>query len=486
MNQNSTETPKVFISYSWSSPEYQDWVLQLAKDLAENGAHVVIDKWDLREGEDKYAFMEKMVTDDSICKVIALCNRKYAEKADGREGGVGTETQIISEELYGKVDQKKFVAVIIEKDENGKPYIPTLFKNRIYIDMSTPDLRIENFEMLLRSIFDKPLYRRPDIGKPPTYLFEDGKKSLGTTSRYHQAIDALKQGKESAPGMCQEYFDTFTANLETFRIKREEGKEFDDQVVQSIEEFLPYREEVINLLMTIAKYRYDSEMYGLVHKFFENILPYSFRPSGVTSYMTTDYDNFIFFLNELFIYAIAALIKNERFEGVNELLQQEYFFHSDSTDAPESRMVPFTYFNYYPASLSKRQKRLGLSRLDLMADMLKQRAVRNDVHFNDVMQADLLIYLRYELHLYDSFRWYPHTLLYATDRLSNINFEIFARSQSERYFNQMKIALGINNKEELIKLIGEYSSGQRKAPAWQFEKINLVALTNINAIATKP
>ena len=47
--------PKIFISYSWSS----DWlVVPLAERLVSHGIDVVLDKWDLKEGQDKYAFME--------------------------------------------------------------------------------------------------------------------------------------------------------------------------------------------------------------------------------------------------------------------------------------------------------------------------------------------------------------------------------------------------------------------------------------------
>ena len=84
--------------------------------------------------------MERMVTDRSVKKVIVICDKVCAEKADGREGGVGTETQIISGELYSQVDaaqrHQKFVALITERNEQGKPYMPTFMRNRIYIDMS--------------------------------------------------------------------------------------------------------------------------------------------------------------------------------------------------------------------------------------------------------------------------------------------------------------------------------------------------------------
>ena len=140
MSEGDVNHPKTFISYSWSSPKHEEWVLDLASELVESGVHVILDKWDLGEGADKFAFMEKMVTDPSVRKVIAVCDCQYAEKANGRQGGVGTETQIMSKEVYEQVDpadrNQKFVALITEKDEKGDPYVPTFLGSRIYIDMS--------------------------------------------------------------------------------------------------------------------------------------------------------------------------------------------------------------------------------------------------------------------------------------------------------------------------------------------------------------
>ena len=84
MSETEVKSPKTFISYSWSSLEHEEWVLNLATELVESGVDVVLDKWALGEGVDKYAFMERMVTDPSVSKVIAVCDRLYSEKADGR------------------------------------------------------------------------------------------------------------------------------------------------------------------------------------------------------------------------------------------------------------------------------------------------------------------------------------------------------------------------------------------------------------------
>lgn len=121
-------TPRVFISYSWTSMEFQERVRELAESLRQDGIDVKLDIWDLKDGQDKYAFMEQCVTDPDIDKVLIICDSGYAAKADRRQGGVGDETTIISAEVYGHAAQEKFVPVIMERDEHGEPYMPAYLK----------------------------------------------------------------------------------------------------------------------------------------------------------------------------------------------------------------------------------------------------------------------------------------------------------------------------------------------------------------------
>ena len=239
--------PRLFISYSWSTPEHEQWVVDLATELVNSGVEVILDKWDLREGHDSVAFMEKMVTDPSISKVILICDQVYASKADGRAGGVGTETQIISGEVYSKQDQDKFVAVIAENDAEGKPYLPTYYKSRIYVDLSESDRYSENFEKLLRWIFDKPLYVRPEIGKPPSFIVEPDAPVLGTSALAKRVVEGFKTDKGYVRGALDEYLTVFSENFERFRIAGGDG-EPDDRIVKSVEEFSPSRNEFIQSL----------------------------------------------------------------------------------------------------------------------------------------------------------------------------------------------------------------------------------------------
>ena len=116
--------PKVFISYAWSEIR-SEMVLDIGKRLLQDGIDVVLDLWNLKEGDDRFHFMETSICDKAITKVLIFSDQRYSEKADGRNGGVGIETQILTPELYSSVVDSKFIPVACEIDAHGNAYMPT-------------------------------------------------------------------------------------------------------------------------------------------------------------------------------------------------------------------------------------------------------------------------------------------------------------------------------------------------------------------------
>ncbi|TXN06951.1 TIR domain-containing protein [Methylobacterium sp. WL103] len=68
MDRGSQMHPKVFISYSWTTPDHEAWVIRFAEELRSQAVDVILDKWDLREGHDANVFMEQMVSREDIKK----------------------------------------------------------------------------------------------------------------------------------------------------------------------------------------------------------------------------------------------------------------------------------------------------------------------------------------------------------------------------------------------------------------------------------
>jgi hypothetical protein len=476
--------PKVFISYSWSTPVHEQWVLRLATDLRGSGLDVILDKWDLKEGHDAHAFMERMVTDPDIKKVVLVCDKAYVDKTNGRKGGVGTEAQIISPEIYAEQAQDKFVAIVTERDEAGKPYLPAYYKSRIYIDFWDESVVSESFDQLVRWAFDQPLHQKPPVGQKPAFLREEaGSILLGTSARHRRAMEALKNARDHALPAVREYFDLLSTELEKFRVKPD-AEPFDDAIVASIDAFLPYRNEAIELFHAIGIYKDTQESRTVLHRFFESLIPYLESPQNVTAHRDWDFDNFKFIVHELFLYSLACLIRHERFEAAAYLMANEYYVAGRS-EYGRDVMVPFAVFRSYMKSLEFRNSRLKLNRLSVRADLLSQRCKGVGIEFRQLMQADFVLFLRDKLHQTDTYKyWWPETLLYSGRQAGS--FEVFARSRSASYFDRAKCLLGIDTKEDLAALMKIFAEQPAERPRWQFESVDPASLLGFNELAIKP
>lgn len=481
MSKEQENVPKVFISYSWSSTEHQLWVLNLAEQLVESGVDVIFDKWDLKEGHDTFAFMEKMVNDESINKVIIVSDPTYAQKAIDRQGGVGTETLIISPNIYTEQDQEKFIVVLPSRDENGKPCVPTYYKGRMYIDLSNQDEYSKNFEMLLRNIYNKPLYVKPELGKSPSFLEEESAINLGTSVIFRRAIEAIKSGKSNISGTINEYLTIFAESLERFTITDWDELTYDDQIVENIELFTPARDEFIQLITTIAQYAPTQDNIRLLHKFLESLLPYlSGHKVQQKNYYEYSCDNFKFIIHELYLYIIAVLIKYEHFELSNYLFTTSYYCSPNIVDGIYETTFEFSEFRPYIDSLEEhRNKRLSLKRVSVHADMIKQRATNVSIKFDDLMQADFVLYLRgCQIKDY-GVMWWPISLIYSINY--HYPFEIFARAKSRAYFNRMKYLFGIENVEEFKNIISNQNTDVKFDG---YKRIPLNILSGVNNLCS--
>jgi len=485
------EARKVFISYSWTSLEHETRVLDLATSLVEAGVDVLLDKWDLREGADINCYMEKMVSDKTIDKVIIICDKGYTDKANGRIGGVGTETLIVTPELYNQSDpassQQRYIPIVMGKDDKGKAFLPVYLSGRFYIDMSSPDRWATAFEQLIRAIYDKPVHVKPQLGIPPAYVHSETAISLGTTTQQRMLLSAIKENKPTTIGLCQDYLEAIVTNFERFRIVPVKGIELDDQVLTSIGEFEAPRNEIVDVLITMIRFLEPLACGKLIHSFFEKLFKYTQWPEGQQSWNEATADNYRFIINELFLYSIAITLKNERFDLIPILLNDFYYYnHIRSSQA--NPMLSYVEFRFHLKSLAYRKERLSLRRISLQADILRERALRRqDITFTHIQQADFFLFIHSHLHKdgtsYFPY-WWPTTLVFIEYAP---RFEIFARAQSINRFNALKIALGIDDAKQLRVLAEEFRSGVREPPNFNhFETINPGHLMGIEDIATKP
>jgi hypothetical protein len=446
MSEETIKTPKAFTSYSWTSAEHSEWVRRLVDRLRNDGVEMNLDVYQLKEGQDKYAFMERMVTDPEVSKVLVICDKRYAEKADAREGGVGTESTIISQEVYEKVDQNKFIPVVTEFDEDGKPYVPTFMKGRIYIDLSSEEKLAENYEQLLRAIFGKPIHAEPPVGKPPSFLTEEGHVSTRTSSKLQMLKEAVRKDKPTAKGLTVDYLRSFVEAAADFRFKSEDYEgAFGEKVKASIHQFLPYRDEFIDFILYVSLYVDDPEIYKKIFQLFEDMLPYQDPPPSTGGFDHVG-DNFRFILREMFLYLIAALIRNDKFQIADTFMSQRYFnAPRRGDDKYDESHVAFTVFNTDSRFIET--DKFGQTTGET-GKLLHERASHSELNFERLMEADFVLFIRSILDsksMYDWF-WFPKTLIRAQ---YHAVFPLFAKAESRGGFDNLKVLLGVKSKQEL-------------------------------------
>jgi len=448
LNMDATKEYKVFISYSWTTPEHEAWINELASRLTIDGIEVKYDKWDLKPGQDKYSFMESMVTDESINRVLIICDKGYKEKADNRAGGVGTETQIITPEIYDKVNQEKFIPIIAERGEKFDSYMPIFLKSRIGIDLSSEENYENGYEQLLRLIAERPLYRRPFKGKLPSFLFEDEKSHFKTSNIIKQLKNFLITKPDRANYLIADFIEEFKNSLEQFQIEDKDFKApYDEQIYSNINDMFPLRDDYIEFLSSICRSKVNFDI-DIIVTLFEDLYPYTtFQGSG--TYNELQFDHYKFFITELFLYTVIILIDNNLYQELNVLLSTKYFIRSNYEHENE---ITFNSFRFYISSLdSSRKSRLNLNRVSITADLLIQRSIVNNKNYKEkLIEADLLLYylsiIKSNGDMYD--RWFPTTYIYNGYR----KVDMLKRLASERHFIKVKALFNVNTKEEMRAL----------------------------------
>lgn len=144
----NTNTPRVFISYAWEDEAHKEWVRKFADLLIENKIDAIIDQYDLSLGDRLPAFMEQSINQSDY--VLIICTPTYKEKSDLRIGGVGYEGHIISDELFSRHNERKFIPVI--KKGTFETAVPKCLSGKLGVDLTDNSNKKENMRVLIETI----------------------------------------------------------------------------------------------------------------------------------------------------------------------------------------------------------------------------------------------------------------------------------------------------------------------------------------------
>lgn len=483
MSQVPETAPKVFISYSWSNQDHINWVINLAKRLRSDFVEVIIDKWHLKEGHDKYHFMEQMVNDPTIFRVLMILDQQYAEKANERRGGAGTETQIISAEIYNKIRQEKFIPIIAQRDDDGNPFIPTYLKTIIYRDLSSDETFEDEYDEILRNIFQRPSYVMPQLGKPPAHLFEELPNDFRTSALIRK-IDTVATKNPSMLGvLARDFLEELYSLLSNSGIIEKPSNVYIDlgkQLYDNIQSCRPLRDDYINLVDYISKSPVAID-FDIMSGFFEKLTLLKDPQDGSGSWFPEAFSNFMFMYHELFLYTVAIALKNDNYNLLGDLFHSKYFFQ-DKYER-QAQPQPFTKLNEPISAFDAYLKTTFNGNFISPRAELIIRRLHPKVSKVMLVTADLLCH--YIANLFGD-HWFPWTYIY----LERNRIALFDRLISRRYFEKVKPVFNISTVDELktkLSELGSRPSEQRSygySGAWN-GVAPLASLINIERIATE-
>jgi hypothetical protein len=447
-SSDALSSPKVFISYSWASPQQQDLVKEWAERLLEDGIDVVMDIFDLKEGQDKFAFMEKMVSDPEVTHVLMMCDKSYAHKSDSRKDGVGTETQIISKEVYDNADQSKFIPIACELDDNGNWCLPIFLKSRIGIDFSTPSAVNANWEKLVRVLYGKPIHEKPAKGSPPAFLTDTPTPTGKITSKYTALSRAIMDGKPSLSIYRSSFLDDCIECIDELRIRKPPAAgNFGQQVLDTCRKLKTIRDFIVDWTLLESSSTSDGRFGDELILFLERLVEMKARPHGTGAFNYRWYEAHGVFVYETFIYIISALIKSDSLHLLHEVFTSRYLQPEGVEHYGDGELASFGCFWSYSEHLqilAPEDRKL----ISPAAELIKRHADRDDLKFESLIEAESVIMLM-ALLLPSVLHWYPGTLLYSQNKPP----PLFARAAHNNGFRKLCVITGETSAPAIQSLV---------------------------------
>ena len=421
-----------------------------------------------------------MVVDPSIDKIIMVIDNTYQIKADSRDGGVGTESTILSNLLYSKISTNNVVAIIAEP--NAKP--PVFYSSRIYIDLSSEDKLSEKYESLIRWIFGVFKHERPKTeGVTPSFIHEDvDSVVLYTNMEFRNALTEIERGKPTAQGSIRRYLNKLEAEIPKLSIDGTDDpkKAFLDNFSNFSAHLLEYKK----LLNTACEYHLEEKTLLQFQKFIANLLKFPRMDQTVLNRVFFEALNY-----QLLLTTIAVLIKNDELSIIKVFLDEIYEVPRTHTQFHDEIYTTFRIFN--PTDSQSINELLDKDNyVEPLAELINQFYDDEIVTFNELCEADLILYLKSASKTIEEKRqyamWWPHLTFYINNQ--RYPTKIFARAENPIFLEKLCFVFNIKD----LSLIDDiYTIAEKQEwdsvyiPQWRspFPRfLNLKILTNFEKL----
>jgi hypothetical protein len=234
------------------------------------------------------------------------------------------------------------------------------------------------------------------------------------------------------------------------------GDENDEILVDCIGKTEPIVNEFIRVSEAVAAMN-AVEPGHVLYRGFGHALEQQEPPRGFSgTYYPTRREFYRFIGHELFTSLTACLLRYNRWELLQDLLDQEIF--ADNTRFGEGTYHSFCRLSRGLDLLQRRNSRLNLRRVSVHADLLRDRRTKEDiariVSFEEFIAADYFLYLR------EGLNWGAWSVIYINSRVQVPRY--LAEAASVRNAEKLLGPLKVDSIEALRSLAAERSRGIRR------------------------
>lgn len=294
-------------------------------------------------------------------------------------------------------------------------------------------------------------------------------------------IEALKNKEPDIMRKVRSYFIWTVNELDHFDEETFEGEE-DEKLFQAIQKTIPLVKGFDSIANATSAYGVNDVAIRLF-KAMEPLVSRFRTPPGFSgTYRTSDFDLYKFVGHEMLVILIAYLMKDERWELINEILQTRIHMENHPSGRPDT--VGFDMMSQHLPLLDEvRTRRLVVNnqrRVSIHADILKDRheklPLAENLTWQEFKDADHFLCLYSIIHDRGEFgSWWPRTLVYFGDRIPRFMIDGYSKNGAAN----LAKALGIKNEELRDKLqeaiekyrtvISRSSHGFTSDPYWGFD-----------------
>ena len=265
---------------------------------------------------------------------------------------------------------------------------------------------------------------------------------------------AVSDAGQPAGAIYTEYLDALLADLEQTKPDFSKFKEYDDAIVDQIENGVNITYRFIEAAFLASKYG-NADGVQALYEFFGKALRTYDLPDGFSgAYSETDFDGFKFIVYEMFVSLIASLLRNNRWDMLGNILAEDLFVDKKRSGG----YVSFGRVNAYVGSLDElRNKRLEKNRVSIMGDMIKDRFTNSELSqllsHKEFLEADYFLFMRTACHAENIQHLYGVWCPRACVLLDHVPSYI-VKAESKRFMATMLPATGFSDeasfKENLI------------------------------------